>query len=89
MDCRTLCDGKMKLDVPCLSLPDEEVTVQAGPPVPASQEAALLHSVVGCRPGALAAALGPSAQTVLREQLTDVALTLNPMVGIENVKCTL
>ena len=45
-------------------LPEEEVTVQAGPPVPAGQQAALLHAVVGCRASALAAALAPSVQTV-------------------------
>ena len=71
-----------------MSLPDEEVTVQTGPPVPAGQQAALLNTVVGCRPGALAVALDPSAQTVqVREQLTHkkVDQTLYPTVEIEKV----
>ena len=53
----------------CLSLPEEEVTVQAGPPVPAGEQAALLHAVVGCRASALAAALAPSEQTDLQRKL--------------------
>ena len=61
-------------------LPEEEVTVQAGPPVPAGEQAALLHTVVGCRASALAIALTPSAYKGLREttdKTRDVTLSLD------------